>query len=92
MRCIILLSIFFLLSCSQKKAFSLDEIVDISINPAQSNQIDVLQVIESVDLIPLETNDNCLIGNVRKIKISKNYLCLLDFNGHIENPVVSQIG
>lgn len=36
------------------------------------------EIIDSVLLIPLETNDSCLIGNISKILMSGDTICILD--------------
>jgi hypothetical protein len=67
-------------ACSHGNTISSKKIIEIKITPNESNQVDILQLIESIDLVPLETNDNSLIGNVRTVKADENYLYVLDYN------------
>jgi hypothetical protein len=81
--------LFFLLpliffTCQRSEIAALKEIVEIEINPDQSNPVPVLPLIKSMELVPLETNDNSLIGNVRNIKTDKRHIYILDYN---DSPV-----
>jgi hypothetical protein len=73
-----------LAACNQGNTISSKEIVEIKISPNKSNKVELLQLIESIELIPLETNDNSLIGNVRSVKADANYLYVSDYN---DSPV-----
>jgi hypothetical protein len=69
-----------LIACNHGNTILSKEIVEIKISPNESNQVNILQLIESIDLIPLETNDNSLIGNIRTVKADENYLYVLDYS------------
>jgi hypothetical protein len=71
-------------ACRQENAVASDGTVEIQIRPDQSNQVDISQWIEDIELVPLETNDNSLIGLIHKIKTDANNLYVLEYNG---NPV-----
>jgi len=73
--------IFFTLSCNNDKNedYNNHKYVGIKISPPQKNitkkASDLYDVIK---YIPLETNDDCIIGNVKKIIVNKNIFYILD--------------
>jgi len=79
----ILLFLFFLTACTWQKETQ-SRVTKIEIDPKQSNQADILQIIKSVELIPLETNDNSIFGNIKRVRADGNHLYILDYN---DNPV-----
>lgn len=40
------------------------------------------EFMDKIKLIPLETNDSCLIGNIKKIEISQPYIFIIDHNNN----------
>jgi hypothetical protein len=76
------------------------EVTKITVNPLDLRQgnYTLSDLAESIEYIPLETNDKCLIGSIYYFDISENYiivycpqtlnLYLFDRNGHF----ISQIG
>jgi hypothetical protein len=61
-----------------------ENIARIQIDAEKINKVDILQVVENIHLTPLETGDNCLIGNIRRIKTDEANFYMLDYN---DNPV-----
>ena len=79
---IILSCILVFSACKQQHVN--ENIVKIQINAEKSNKVDLLQVVENIQLTPLETGDNCLIGNVRGIKTDGSSFYIMDY---ADNPV-----
>ena len=52
----------------------------ISLNPLQTESVHLNQLMDSISYIPLETNDTCLVSNVRDIQYHKDKLYLFDDN------------
>lgn len=69
---VILLSIvlifFIILSCNNQQHESKLVTKTISIDPASNHNLNLSDVIEVVDLVFFETNKNCLIGNIDKLR------------------------
>lgn len=40
------------------------------------------EVMDKIKLIPLETNNDCLIGSIKKIKVLQPYIFILDYNNN----------
>jgi hypothetical protein len=68
--------------CKQKKDIHKD-ITEIQIDFEKSNRVDILQIVEDIHLIPLETKDECLIDNVEMLKTDGNNFYIWNYN----NPV-----
>ncbi len=64
------------LSCSRNT--QLDEIERIEISLKDMSIVEKDSIIEGLNLIPLETNKNCLITHIDKIKIINNKFYILD--------------
>lgn len=71
--------LIFLLSCAEKHESSIPERDKIVISVNNYSQYDFSNFIESkFDLIPLETNDSCLITRVDKVIFTNNKYYILD--------------
>ena len=95
----IVLSCIFLLSACEEQDKSVNKnITEIQIDSEKSNRIDILQVVEDVHFTPLETGDNCLIGNVRGMKTDENSFYIMDYGDNAvkmfskDGKFVSEIG
>jgi hypothetical protein len=71
-------------ACKQGKSDASEKISEVKITSDNSNQTDILQLIEDLNLVPLETGNNCLVGKVRMLKTDGNQLYLLEYN---DNPI-----
>ncbi len=70
-----------LFSCYQKGNSDRtdDELMKIEIGPDDLvDEINLSQIIDDFYLVQLETNENCLIGNINKIVCYKNYILVFD--------------
>jgi hypothetical protein len=84
------------LGCSTKPENNLKVI---KINPAISDDQEFLKIISNIEVIPLETNDNCLLGRIWSLKTSENkfYIQTLDGNNPLyvfdqQGGFINQIG
>ncbi|MGV8096486.1 MAG: 6-bladed beta-propeller [Mangrovibacterium sp.] len=68
--------LFFIYSCGLQNQHNQLDTIKISLH--ETPQIDVESIIESIDLVPLETNEDCLISHVDKIKIYEDKVFVLD--------------
>jgi len=57
------------------------QLVHININPSFQSKGSVMlsDLVENIDYIPLETNDNCIVGIITSFDISENYIVLYVF-------------
>jgi hypothetical protein len=70
-------------SCTQGNT-DVAKVATITIKPEDSNKQDISFLIESMELIPLETKEKqSLIGNIHKVKADNNYFYVLDFTSEI---------
>ena len=73
---LLLLIICFLEGCSseRRKYISDREIKEIIINPEKTEDyLDISEVLsDSIDIIPLEVTENCLISDIKKLEFYKN--------------------
>ena len=79
----LLLSIF-TTACKHKNQPRFDEVVKIKIELKKSNQTDVSQILKNIELIPLETTEKSVFGEVKRIRANDSYLYILDYNN---NPI-----
>lgn len=71
--------ILLICSCTNSKSDKNDNINSILIKDSDLNKkYKLSEIIDSVLLIPLETNDSCLIGNISKILMVGDTICILD--------------
>lgn len=72
------LPLFF--SCGPAPLQSYEAIKEIMINPEEVEPIlDLSEVLEdSIEIIPLETNDKCLISNIKRVEFYKDKIYVLD--------------
>ena len=67
-----LLLLLLLLSCSHKKEGSKNEsILKINVDPLQSTDKDLTDILKNIRYIQLETSSNCLLNSISKIEIEK---------------------
>ncbi len=71
----LLLFVFFASCKTDVKKVQLEKI---EVNLKESPQIELDSIIENIVLVPLETNENCLINHIDKIKLYKNKVFILD--------------
>ncbi len=69
-------ALFLVISCNQKKEHPGVERIEIRVKEMQ--QIDIDSIVDSVNLVPLEKKEECLIKHVDKIKIHDNKIYVLD--------------
>lgn len=77
----IVISLFSCFSCKrQENKLILTDLNKICINPDTCREsFDMSTILsDSVDIIPLETNDNCLIGTIKKLRFTEKYIFLSD--------------
>lgn len=72
----ILVIVIAFISCSRN--VQNEEIENIKISIQEMSHIEKDSIIEDVNLIPLETNDDCLITHIDKIKLINNKFYILD--------------
>ena len=99
---IFLLAISFVIGCSSGKqsddSSKNDGIVRIDPNSRQRKILMLSEIIDSISYVPLETNDNCLLGTIREFFVlSENYLLIenKDFKLYLFSKTgkfISQIG
>ena len=79
---LLLLIICFLEGCSseRRKYISDREIKEIIINPEKTEDyLDISEVLsDSIDIIPLEVTENCLISDIKKLEFYKNRIFISD--------------
>jgi hypothetical protein len=93
----IIIALLVFSACNRERAADSGEIVEIRITPDHTGQTDILQLIEDIELIPLETNDNSLIGNINRVKTDEKHIYVLDYNESLnmfskDGKFISQIG
>ncbi len=71
----VILSIFVLQSCSKNNDISVGEKVEIVIN---SGKVKLSDLVSSTQIVPLESNENCLIGGITKLLYYDNKIFVLD--------------
>ena len=71
---ILLLPIAFLFSCEN----TVREVSTIKIDTDKTNESALSEIAKSVTAIPLETNSDCLISHVRKVKFTNKYIYVSD--------------
>ncbi|MDR1593633.1 MAG: 6-bladed beta-propeller [Prevotellaceae bacterium] len=66
--------------CKQNKKNTVNtDYITIAIDPPKAlNEVNMSDIFSKVDYIPLETNDECLIGRIEQILVYKDRLYLLD--------------
>lgn len=77
----IVISLFSCFSCKrQENKLILTDLNKICINPDTCREsFDMSTILsDSVDIIPLETNDNCLIGTIKKLRFTEKYIFISD--------------
>lgn len=85
-------------SCVNGPEKSRNDITEININPEKSNQINIEDLIEDFEIIPLETNEESLIKQIYQIKIFDNNVYIKDVGTHSlkyfsqEGTFLSEIG
>ncbi|MDR2148137.1 MAG: 6-bladed beta-propeller [Tannerella sp.] len=84
---LIFISIFFHVSCSSHSKDPEESkgngLYVFDIDKAKKNSDEVFlysSLYKKVSVIPLETNESCLIGNISKIRVFDRYIFVLDFN------------
>jgi len=71
---VLLVLVFLLTQCSSQESH---EVISIDPNKTQLGKITLSDMIESIEYIPLETNTNCLVGEIRDrncLLVSNNYI------------------
>jgi hypothetical protein len=78
---VIVCLLIFAISCkdAQKKT-SEASFLKMVINQKAINVLDFNKVIDDYSIIPLESNDQCLIGNIDKVIFSDDQIFILDKN------------
>lgn len=77
----IVISLFSCFSCKrQESKLILTDLNKICIDPDTCREsFDMSTILsDSVDIIPLETNDNCLIGTIKKLRFTEDYIFISD--------------
>jgi hypothetical protein len=79
-KCFILICIFLICGCEQKPQMSGEvDVIDISASIDNEGMTMLLsEIADDITFIPLETTDECLIGRIRSICLSDNYLVIID--------------
>jgi hypothetical protein len=79
-KCFILTCIFLICGCEQKPQMSGEvDVIDISASINNEGATMLLsEIVDDITFIPLETTDECLIGRIRSIYFSNNYLVIID--------------
>jgi hypothetical protein len=72
--CFQLLLCIYLIGCTNQKS----ELKEIRVNSKMLGDFNLSEITDSVIAIPLETNDNCLLSFVRKVKFSKDFIYIAD--------------
>lgn len=73
MKFILLFSILLLCSCNSEKQTTGTK--QITFN--ENDSVDINNII-SYEFIPLETNDNCLVGNITNIKVINDHIYMVN--------------
>ena len=76
-RTIFLLAIIALISCKKESGKTVDSLM-IEINYNSTQSLKLSEYIETAKSIKLETNANCIIGEIKKIQIFKENIYVLD--------------
>jgi hypothetical protein len=71
-------------ACRQNCLAISGDVTEIRIVSGEANRTDLLQFIEDIHLTPLETGNDCLIGNVRRVKAEAGRFYITDY---ADNPV-----
>lgn len=92
MKFILLFSILLLCSCNSEKQTTGTQ--QITFN--ENDSVDINNII-SYKFIPLETNDNCLVGNITNIKVINDHIYMVDQHNKLlvfdlSGKFVTQIG
>ena len=66
-------------ACKQERGGVGDVVRKVRIVPEKSNPVDIAHILEDITLTPLETRDDCLIGNVRRIKADENCFYITNY-------------
>lgn len=67
----LLIFLLCLIACTNEKN---QELETIAVSAAKTSEINISEIAESVQMIPLETNDSCLISYISSIDICNNYI------------------
>ncbi len=76
-----LIIIFFttsILNCSIDKKTTSNKKIEIKVNLNKQKKIKLSSFVDSIAYVPLETTENCLIGNIDKIRILNYLIFILD--------------
>ncbi len=87
---IIFLLLFFLMSCNEplkENKNSSNTNYNIKINPDKAIDIKISDIYDSIYMVPLETNKNCLIEHIEKLFIVKKNIIILD-NGRTNSQIL----
>lgn len=76
---LVLLSLF---ACERKKT-QFPENVDIELALEHSEVFDINEHVSSIQYIPLETNEDCLLGEIRKVVRKEGYIFISDADGRL---------
>lgn len=80
---VITICLFFLFSCKEDDNSNTDygtplNTISFNFDKDKKESIDYLNLIDSIKVVKLETNENCLIGSISKIIYDQNYIYILD--------------
>jgi hypothetical protein len=76
---LLLISIVIIFACNQKSKHVKEDITEIKPVPEAYSQTEISRLLEDISLIPLKTKDECLTGNVRRIKAYEDCFYLTDY-------------
>ena len=74
----LLILFFFLFSCATKN--KREDLVEINIEPNKAGKYEIIDFIQDVQFIPLQTNDLSLIKAIREIKADNNHWYISDLS------------
>ncbi|MBN2818550.1 MAG: 6-bladed beta-propeller [Bacteroidales bacterium] len=83
-----------LLACTNEKNQKLETII---VSPARTSEVNLSEIAESVQLIPLETNDSCLVSYITSLDLCDNYIFICSGNRSVmqfdnKGKFIRQIG